>query len=75
MQVFTKAQVNDIALALKAGKAVILPTDTVWGIVSTNEGLIYKIKQRDRAKKVIKFIDSVDKIGLPSFFAEVLKQY
>lgn len=75
MQVFTKAQVNDIALALKSGKAAILPTDTVWGIVSLNEGLIYKIKHRDQAKKVIRFIDSVDKIGLPSFFAEVLKQY
>lgn len=75
MQIYNKTQVNEIALALKDGKAAILPTDTVWGIVSLNENKIYQIKKRSFAKKVCKFVDSVDAIGMPSFLADVIKPY
>ncbi len=75
MQIYTKNQVNEISLALREGKAVILPTDTVWGIVSLNEGQIYTIKKRPLEKKVSKFVDSVEGISLPSFFANVIKEY
>lgn len=75
MQILSKTQVNEIALSLSSGKAAILPTDTVWGIASLNESQIYQIKKRDPSKKIIKFIASVNDIGLPSFFANVIKDY
>lgn len=75
MQIYSKTQIDEIALALKSGKAAVLPTDTVWGIVSLNEGQIYTIKHRPVEKKVSKFVDSVDQIGLPSFYSDVLKDY
>ncbi len=75
MQIFNKTQVNEIAFALNSGKAAILPTDTVWGIASLSERHIYQIKRRDPSKKIIKFVGSIDEIGLPSFYADVLKNY
>lgn len=75
MQIFNKTQINDITLALKSGKAVVLPTDTVWGIASLTEEQIYSVKHRAHEKKVIKFVSSIDEVGLPSFFAQVIKQY
>ena len=75
MQIFNKTQINDITLALKSGKAVVLPIDTVWGIASLTEEQIYSVKHRAHEKKVIKFVSSIDEVGLPSFFAQVIKQY
>lgn len=75
MQIYSKTQIDEIALALKSGKAAVLPTDTVWGVVSLNEGQIYTIKHRPVEKKVSKFVGSVDEIGLPSFYCDVLKEY
>lgn len=75
MTIFSKTQVNEIALALKSGKAVVLPTDTVWGIASLSEQQIYSIKHRAKEKKVIKFVDGVESTSLPSFFGEVIKKY
>ncbi len=75
MQIYNKTQVNEIALALKDGKAAILPTDTVWGIVSLTENKIYQIKKRSFAKKVCKFVDSVDAIGMPPFLNDIIQPY
>lgn len=75
MQIYSKTQVNEIALALKSGKAAVLPTDTVWAIASLNEGQIYTIKSRSLEKKVCKFVATIDEIGMPSFFVDVLKPY
>lgn len=75
MQIFSKSQINEIALAIKSGKAAILPTDTVWAIASVSEQQIYAFKKRAPEKKVIKFIGSVEELELPSFFADVLKEY
>lgn len=75
MQIFSKTQINEIALALKSGKAAILPTDTVWAIVSLNEAQIYTIKHRALEKKVSRFVASVEEIGLPSFLEDVIKEY
>lgn len=75
MQIFDKTQINEIAIAIKSGKAVVLPTDTVWGIASLTDTLIYEIKKRSREKKVIKFVDSVESLRLPSFFVDVIKPY
>lgn len=75
MQIYSKTQVHEIALALKSGKAAVLPTDTVWAIASLNEGQIYTIKSRALEKKVCKFVATVDEIGMPSFLSDVIKKY
>lgn len=75
MEIYSKTQINEMAVALKSGKAIILPTDTVWGIISLNEGQIYTIKNRPLEKKVCKFIASVDELGLPSFLADAIRPY
>jgi L-threonylcarbamoyladenylate synthase len=45
---------NDAVAALRAGQAVILPTDTVYGlcVLPGNEDVLYEIKQRDRSKPI-----------------------
>lgn len=68
-------QINEIAIALMSKKAAVLPTDTVWGIVSKHEDLIYTIKQRPIEKKVSKFVSSLNDIGMPSFFVKTLERY
>ena len=53
--------------ALKKGKVILYPTDTIWGIGAdaTNSKAvqrIYKIKMRDSNKSMIILLDSVDKL-------------
>ena len=45
---------NDAVAALRAGQAVILPTDTVYGLCALpgNEDVLYELKGRDRSKPV-----------------------
>lgn len=45
---------NDAVAALRAGQAVILPTDTVYGlcVLPGNEEVLYELKKRDPAKPV-----------------------
>lgn len=75
MQIFSKTQVNEIAFAIKNGKAAVLPTDTVWGLAALDERIIYQIKKRAPEKKVIKFIDSIEALGMPSFLSDVIQKY
>jgi len=46
--------VNDAVTALRAGRAVILPTDTVYGLCALpeHEDVLYELKGRDRSKPV-----------------------
>jgi L-threonylcarbamoyladenylate synthase len=46
--------VNDAVAALRAGHAVILPTDTVYGLCALPEyeDVLYELKGRDRSKPV-----------------------
>jgi L-threonylcarbamoyladenylate synthase len=46
--------VNEAVAALRAGQAVILPTDTVYGLCALpeHEELLYELKGRDRSKPV-----------------------
>lgn len=48
--------------ALRAGKAVILPTDTVYGlaVLPGNEELLYELKGRDRSKPVALIAADID---------------
>ena len=45
---------NDAVAALRAGQAVILPTDTVYGLCALpeHEDVLYELKGRDRSKPV-----------------------
>ena len=45
---------NDAVAALRAGQAVILPTDTVYGLCALPEhvDVLYELKGRDRSKPV-----------------------
>lgn len=53
---------NDAVAALRAGQAVILPTDTVYGlcVLPGNEEVLYELKQRDRSKPIALIAADVD---------------
>lgn len=50
------SDIEHIAFELLNGKAVIIPTDTIIGIMCKNVNLIYEIKDRARTKQVIIFL-------------------
>ncbi|MFZ0340879.1 MAG: Sua5/YciO/YrdC/YwlC family protein, partial [Gaiellaceae bacterium] len=49
-------------VALRAGRAVILPTDTVYGLCALpeHEDVLYGIKGRDRSKPVALLAAEID---------------
>ena len=56
--------INDIAAALKNGAVLVLPTDTVYGLVcdATNEMAverIFSIKRRDKSKTLPVFVENL----------------
>ena len=58
-----KELIHNTVEALKAGKTILYPTDTIWGIGcdSTNKKAvekIYKIKKRDKSKSLLVLVDS-----------------
>ncbi|MBS4056870.1 MAG: threonylcarbamoyl-AMP synthase [Bacteroidetes bacterium] len=62
------------AEALKSGKTILYPTDTIWGIGcdATNQksvNKVYKLKQRKENKSLIVLLESTDK--LKDFMDEV----
>ncbi|MDE6473278.1 MAG: Sua5/YciO/YrdC/YwlC family protein [Ureaplasma sp.] len=62
---FKKYSANDfnlIVFELKNLKAAIVDTDTIYGIISVDTSLIYKIKQRTFNKKIITFINDINLI-------------
>jgi L-threonylcarbamoyladenylate synthase len=54
--------VNDAVAALRAGQAVILPTDTVYGLCALpeHEDVLYELKGRDRSKPVALIAADID---------------
>lgn len=75
MQVYSPTDINEIAFELRNNKAVILPTDTVWGIVSLTEKNIYQIKQRSLEKKLVTFIDDIKTLNLPKAAEKAIAKY
>jgi L-threonylcarbamoyladenylate synthase len=68
--------VNDAVAALRAGQAVILPTDTVYGlcVLPGNEDVLYELKQRDRSKPIA--LIAADIAALPAELdRSVLERY
>ena len=51
---------------LLGGRPIIFPTDTVYGIgaIPTKKAVdeIYRLKKRDKSKKIIALVSSIDKI-------------
>ncbi len=59
--------INETVKQLKAGKIILYPTDTIWGIGcdATNSkvvGKIFKLKQRVESKTMIVLLDSTDRL-------------
>jgi tRNA threonylcarbamoyl adenosine modification protein (Sua5/YciO/YrdC/YwlC family) len=71
--------VNDAVGALRAGKAVILPTDTVYGLCALpgREDVLYELKGRDRSKPVALLAADVDALvaAVPGLDRSVLERF
>ena len=70
---------EEAVTALRAGRAVILPTDTVYGLCALpeHEDLLYELKGRDRAKPVALLAAEVDALvtAVPGLDPSVLEKY
>jgi len=70
---------NDAVAALRAGQAVILPTDTVYGLCALpgHEDVLYELKGRDRSKPVALIAADVDGLlaAVPGLDRAVLECY
>jgi len=75
MEILDITQFNSIVTALKQNKAVIIPTDTVWGVIAINQDVIYQVKERPLSKKLSVFISKLDQANLPQVFKEVITNY
>jgi len=71
---------SDAAVAaLRSGRAVILPTDTVYGLCAlpAHEGVLYELKGRDRSKPVALLAVDVDALAtvVPGLDRRRLERY
>ena len=65
--------------ALRAGRAVILPTDTIYGlcVLPEHEDVLYELKGRDRSKPVALLAADVDALveAVPGLDRSILERY
>jgi L-threonylcarbamoyladenylate synthase len=70
---------SEAVAALRAGRAVILPTDTVYGLCALAEfdDVLYELKERDRSKPVALLAADVDALvaAVPGLDRRVLDRY
>jgi L-threonylcarbamoyladenylate synthase len=70
---------NDAVAALRAGRAVILPTDTVYGLCALpgHEDVLYDLKGRDRSKPVALLAAEVAALvaAVPDLERSLLERY
>jgi L-threonylcarbamoyladenylate synthase len=70
---------EEAVAALRAGRAVILPTDTVYGICALpeHEDVLYELKGRDRSKPVALLAADVDALAaaVPEVDQSLLERY
>ena len=70
---------GDAVAALRGGRAVILPTDTVYGLCALpeHEDVLYELKGRDRSKPVALLAADVDALieRLPDLDRAVVERY
>ncbi len=60
-------EIENSVKALKSGKVILYPTDTIWGLgadATSSKAVqrVYKIKKRDPEKSMIILLDSADKL-------------
>ena len=60
-------EVNRTVAVLKAGKTILYPTDTIWGVGcdATNSRAcdrVYEVKQRPASKSLIILVDSAERL-------------
>jgi len=71
--------VNEAVEALRAGRAVILPTDTVYGLCALEEhaDVLFELKGRDCSKPVALLAADVDSLlaAVPGLDRAVLERY
>lgn len=58
MVVYNNNDIDAIVFEIKNNKALIAPTDTIPGILAKNKNTIYRLKKRNRNKKIILFVCS-----------------
>ncbi len=68
MEDLLEQEIENSLKALKDGKVILYPTDTIWGIGcdATNKNAVervYKIKKREKGKSMIILLDSKEKIA------------
>lgn len=72
-------EIEDAVAALCAGRAVILPTDTVYGVCALpeHEDVLYELKGRDRSKPVALLAADVDALvaAVPILDPAALEKY
>jgi L-threonylcarbamoyladenylate synthase len=70
---------EDPVAALRAGRAVILPTDTVYGLCALpeHENVLYELKGRDRSKPIALLAADMDALvaAVPSLDRVALERY
>ena len=70
---------DEAVTALRAGQAVILPTDTVYGlcVLPGHEDVLYELKGRDRSKPVALLAAEIDALVavVPGLDSSVLERY
>ena len=70
---------EDAVAALRAGRAVILPTDTVYGlcVLPEHEDVLYELKGRDRSKPVALLAADVEELAaaVPGLDRSILERY
>jgi tRNA threonylcarbamoyl adenosine modification protein (Sua5/YciO/YrdC/YwlC family) len=71
--------IEEAVTALRAGRAVILPTDTVYGLCALPEfeDVLFELKGRDRSKPVALLAADVDTLlaAVPGLDRPVLERY
>jgi L-threonylcarbamoyladenylate synthase len=71
--------VNEAVAALRAGRPVILPTDTVYGLCALpeHEDVLYELKGRDRSKPVALLAADVDALlaAAPGLQRSAIERY
>lgn len=63
MKIYKLSDLNAIYDALVKNHCVLIPTDTVIGLLAKNKEVIYNIKKRDANKKLVRFVANYDLLG------------
>ncbi|WP_027122369.1 Sua5/YciO/YrdC/YwlC family protein [[Mycoplasma] imitans] len=67
---------NEIVKSINSNKLIVLPTDTVFGVICKSKDKIYNLKKRDLSKKLIYFCSDVKQTNINNdLFIELAKRF